>query len=189
MFCVSMGILCNSLFCVYCLFYIQRAVKWLCVLYRVMVPQRLGWSILDNWCVKPTQSTLVENWRTLLEQRFTTSIPLPCTSTFRLLWSLQFSTVMFNTYTVSLSPYHILECNKQPDIHLTAFSLGLLSTSRELWINHSGFYWTMRRWVAMASAGPYTNHLHFAPNRKPHQHLAGCCSWYQTNSMKANVEC
>jgi len=25
--------------------------------------------------------------------------------------------------------------------------------------------------VALASAGPYANHLHFAPDRLPHQHL------------------
>jgi len=25
--------------------------------------------------------------------------------------------------------------------------------------------------VAVASAGPYANHLHFAPDRQPHQHL------------------
>jgi len=26
-------------------------------------------------------------------------------------------------------------------------------------------------WVAMASAGPYANHMHFAPDIQPHQHL------------------
>ena len=43
----------------------------------------------------------------------------------------------------------------------------------------------------MASAGPYANNLHLAPDRKPHQHLinqflqTGCSSWHPTNSIKA----
>jgi len=31
--------------------------------------------------------------------------------------------------------------------------------------NHSGFYWSKRWRVAMASAEPYANHLHLAPDR------------------------
>ena len=43
----------------------------------------------------------------------------------------------------------------------------------------------------MASAGPYSNNLHLAPNRQPHQHLitqflhAGCSSRCPSNSVKA----
>jgi len=42
--------------------------------------------------------------------------------------------------------------------------------------------------VAVASAGPYANHLHLAPERWPRQHLitqAGCPSCCQTNRVKA----
>ena len=46
-------------------------------------------------------------------------------------------------------------------------------------------------WDVVASAGPYANNLHLAPNRQPHQHLitqflqAGCSSRRPTNSIKA----
>jgi len=45
--------------------------------------------------------------------------------------------------------------------------------------------------MAVASAGPYANHLHLAADRQPSQHLisqflqARCCSWCQTNTVKA----
>jgi len=45
--------------------------------------------------------------------------------------------------------------------------------------------------MAVASAGPYANNLHLAPDRQPHQHLitqflqAGCSSWRPANSIKA----
>ena len=37
-------------------------------------------------------------------------------------------------------------------------------------VNQSGFYWSKRQWVAVASAGPYAS-LHLAPDRLPCQHL------------------
>jgi len=49
--------------------------------------------------------------------------------------------------------------------------------------------------MAVASAGPYANNLHLAPDRQPHQHLithflqAGCSSWRPTNSVKALIGC
>jgi len=45
--------------------------------------------------------------------------------------------------------------------------------------------------MAVASAGPYANCLHLAPDRYPHQHLVTqflqtrCSSWCPTNSVKA----
>jgi len=56
--------------------------------------------------------------------------------------------------------------------------------------NQSGFYWSKRQWVAVASAGPHAS-LHLAPDRKPCQHpttqflQAGCPSCRPTNSVKA----
>jgi len=56
--------------------------------------------------------------------------------------------------------------------------------------NQSGFYWSKRQWVAVASAGPYAC-LHLAPEWQPHKHpstlflQAGCLSCRQTNSVKA----
>jgi len=32
-------------------------------------------------------------------------------------------------------------------------------------VKHSGFYWSERWRVTVASAGPYANHLHLAPDR------------------------
>jgi len=45
--------------------------------------------------------------------------------------------------------------------------------------------------VAVASVGPYANHLHHTADRQPHQHVitqflqAGCPSYCPTNSVKA----
>jgi len=56
--------------------------------------------------------------------------------------------------------------------------------------NQYGFYWSIRQWVAVASAGPYAS-LHLAPDRLPRQHptthflQAGCPSCCPTNSVKA----
>jgi len=44
-------------------------------------------------------------------------------------------------------------------------------------------------WDAVASAGPYANNVHLAPDRQPHQHpnvqflQAGCSSWRPTNRV------
>ena len=46
-------------------------------------------------------------------------------------------------------------------------------------------------WDAVASAGPYANNLHLAPDRKLHQHFitqylqAESSSWCPTNRVKA----
>jgi len=72
---------------------------------------------------------------------------------------------------------------------------------RTIWVsqyqkckNQSGFEWGKRQWglgLTVASAGPYANNLHLAPDRQPHQHLitqflqAGCFSWRPTSSVKA----
>jgi len=59
----------------------------------------------------------------------------------------------------------------------------------ERW-NQSGFYWSKRQWVAVASAGPYACQ-HLAPDWQPRQHpttrflLAWCPSCRPTNSVKA----
>jgi len=48
--------------------------------------------------------------------------------------------------------------------------------------------------VAVASSGPYANHLHLAPDRQPYQYLitqflqARCPSCRPTNSIKALKE-
>ena len=74
---------------------------------------------------------------------------------------------------------------------LTAFFSGTTHVSRyQKGKNQSGFYWSKRQWVAVASAGPYAS-LHLAPDRQPHQHpitlflQAGCPSCRPTNSIKA----
>ena len=58
----------------------------------------------------------------------------------------------------------------------------------------SGFSWSKRQWVAVASAVPYAS-LHLAPDRQPHQHpplcflQAACPSCRPANSVKALKAC
>jgi len=55
-------------------------------------------------------------------------------------------------------------------------------------VNYSGFYWSKRWWGGSASAGPYANDLHLAPERQylTTQFLqSGCPSCRPTNSVKA----
>jgi len=53
-----------------------------------------------------------------------------------------------------------------PTTHTHTFN-GLFSrttrVNRTRNVNHSGFYWSKRWWVAVASAGSYANHLHHTP--------------------------
>ena len=53
--------------------------------------------------------------------------------------------------------------------HLTALFSGIPRWTCTRKVNQSGFYWSNRRWVAVASAGPYAS-LHLAPDRQPRQH-------------------
>ena len=48
--------------------------------------------------------------------------------------------------------------------HLTALCPGLPGWAGTRKVNQSGFYWSKRQWVAVASAGPYAS-LHLAPDR------------------------
>jgi len=52
---------------------------------------------------------------------------------------------------------------------LTALFPGLPGWAGTRKVNQSGFYWSKRQWVAVASAGLYTS-LQLAPDRKPRQH-------------------
>ena len=77
--------------------------------------------------------------------------------------------------------------------HLMALCPGLPGWAGTRKVNQSGFYWSKRQWVAVASAGPYAS-LHLAPDRQPHQHptthflQARCPSCHPTNSVKALKE-
>ena len=53
--------------------------------------------------------------------------------------------------------------------HLAALCPGLPSWAGTRKANQTGFYWSKRQWVAVASAGPYAS-LHLAPDRQPCQH-------------------
>jgi len=70
---------------------------------------------------------------------------------------------------------------------LTALFLGLPRWAGTRKVNQTGFYWSKRQWVAVASAGPYAS-LHPAPDRQPRQHLttqflqARCPSCHPANS-------
>jgi len=43
--------------------------------------------------------------------------------------------------------------------------------------------------VAVASAGQYANHLHFAPDRQPHQHLITQFSMRRMLLLPSNQQC
>ena len=58
--------------------------------------------------------------------------------------------------------------------------------------NQSGFYWSKRQWVAVASAGPYAS-LHLAPDRQPRQHpttqfFAGRMPFLLPNQQRQSTE-
>ena len=50
------------------------------------------------------------------------------------------------------------------DTRLTTFCRGLPGSAGARKVNQSGFYWSKRQWVAVASAGPYAS-LHLVPDR------------------------
>ena len=62
-----------------------------------------------------------------------------------------------------------LQCTWHTHTHLMAPFLGPLGWAGIRKVNQSGFYWSKRQWVAMASAGPYAS-LHLDPYRQPCQH-------------------
>jgi len=76
-------------------------------------------------------------------------------------------------------------------IRFTAFfqdNLGKPAPERQTILDFTG---VRDAGVVVASAEPYANHLHLAPDREPHQHLttqflqAACPSSRPTNSVKA----
>jgi len=54
--------------------------------------------------------------------------------------------------------------NAHTHTRVTALCPGLPGWAGTRKINQSGFYWSKRQWVAVASAGPYAS-LHLAPGR------------------------
>jgi len=56
------------------------------------------------------------------------------------------------------------KCITHTHTRLTALFLGLAGWAGTRKVNQSGFYWSKRQWVAVASAGPYAS-LHLAPDR------------------------
>ena len=61
----------------------------------------------------------------------------------------------------------------------------------ERW-NRSGFYWSKRQWVAVASAGPYAS-LHLSPDRQPCQQpttqfLQARCPSCRPNQQRQSTE-
>ena len=82
------------------------------------------------------------------------------------------------------------QLNDYAGTHSTALCPGLPRWAGTRRQNQSGFYWSKRQWVAVASAGPYASQ-HLTPDRQPCQHpttlflQAGCPSCRPTNSIKA----
>ena len=59
-------------------------------------------------------------------------------------------------------------------------------------VNQSGFYWSKKQWVAVASAGPYAS-LHLTPDRQPCQHpttqfIIGRMPFLQPNQQRRSTE-
>jgi len=81
---------------------------------------------------------------------------------------MQSTHLTWNKINGSYSVYFILfQLCRRSHTHtrLMALCPGLPWVSR---YQKSGFYWSKRQWVAVASAGPYAS-LHCAPDRQPHQ--------------------
>ena len=89
------------------------------------------------------------------------------------------------TYTLTYYHYYCM--------HLTAFF------HRTTWVSQyqkgkTSLDFIGKRWwgleMTVASAGPYANNMHLAPDRQPHQHLitqflqAGCSSWRPANIVR-----
>jgi len=72
----------------------------------------------------------------------------------------------FNTGLAASVPVHT---HTHTHTRLTALCPGLHGWAGTRKVNQSGFYWSKRQWVAVASAEPYAS-LHLAPDRWPRQH-------------------
>ena len=98
-------------------------------------------------------------------------------STGRVLKAVKYSTSSTNTHTHT---------------RVTALCPGLPGWAGARKENQSGFYWSKRQWVVVASAGPYAS-AHLAPVRYNHAGnpplkfflQSGCPSCRPTNSVKA----
>ena len=97
--------------------------------------------------------------------------------------TLAFSSTVFSEPSLLLVYY--------THTHLTALFPGLPGWAGTRMVNRSGFYWSKRQWVAVASAGLYAslctslqtnNHASTPPLRFLQ---AGCPSCRPTNSVKA----
>jgi len=64
---------------------------------------------------------------------------------------------------------HCCDCDTHTHTRLIALCPWLPGWSGTTKVKQSRFYWSKRRWVAVASAGSYTS-LHLAPDRQPCQH-------------------
>ena len=64
---------------------------------------------------------------------------------------------------------NILLQNQTHLVCITVVLPGLPGWAGSRKVNKSGFYWSKRQWVAVASAGPHAS-LHLAPDRQPCQH-------------------
>jgi len=63
--------------------------------------------------------------------------------------------------------YHYLFTDQMSQLPGKLIILGLREACQPApeMLNHSGFYWSKRWWDGSASAGPYANDLHLAPDR------------------------
>ena len=92
------------------------------------------------------------------------------------------TTFLLSIHCVSLWPAKLTELIFMPVAHTHTHLTALFP--------FSGFYWSKRQWVAVASAGPYAS-LHLAAERyhtntPPRSFLqAGCPSCLPTNSVRA----
>ena len=73
--------------------------------------------------------------------------------------------IVLPLHTVSEKGRTIRCCSTKLASNMMTFSLDTRLTA--LFPGISGFYWSNRQWVAVASAGPYES-LHLAPDRQPH---------------------
>ena len=161
--------------CVYFSVYVQFAVQWHDGMHCVGCRK---WTILQccrihSNGVTPWPRTCCRFWIRLRTGSANWKRP-SFQSTRRLATCREDTKVSFGWYVTGsvcsdLLLFTIMSMFTHTHTHLMAICPGLPGWAGTRKVNQSGFYWSQRQWVAVASSGPYAS-LHLAPSRSPRQH-------------------
>jgi len=140
---------------------------------RPAAQRRPAWSvrfaITTQTCWKSTQGRCLEHRWTWEMRRWTIFTEASTGSQRKTSRSIAAMCSHWPHHTSS-GVHHNLQSSTRPHRHtytytrLTALCPGLPGWAGTRKVKPSGFYWSKRQWVAVASAGPYAS-LHLAPDR------------------------